>query len=32
VRRVEYDIAAAQQATQAAGLPTILADRLAIGA
>jgi diadenosine tetraphosphatase ApaH/serine/threonine PP2A family protein phosphatase len=32
VFREEYDIAAAQAATQAAGLPTILADRLAIGA
>lgn len=32
VSRVEYDIAAAQAATEAAGLPTVLADRLAIGA
>ncbi|MBT8484244.1 MAG: metallophosphoesterase family protein [Phycisphaerales bacterium] len=32
VHRVEYDVAAAQAATQQAGLPTILADRLAIGA
>jgi len=32
VHRVEYDIAAAQSAAQLAGLPTILADRLAIGA
>ncbi len=32
VHRVEYDVAAAQVATQQAGLPTILADRLAIGA
>jgi predicted phosphodiesterase len=32
VHRVDYDIAAAQAATQAAGLPTILADRLAVGA
>ncbi len=32
VHRVEYDIASAQAATQQAGLPTILADRLAIGA
>jgi predicted phosphodiesterase len=32
VHRVEYDIAAAQAETQRAGLPTILADRLAIGA
>ena len=32
VHRIEYDIAAAQAATQQAGLPTILADRLAIGA
>ena len=32
VVREEYDVAAAQAATQQAGLPTILADRLAIGA
>jgi len=32
IHRVEYDIPAAQAATQEAGLPTILADRLAIGA
>lgn len=32
VHRQEYDILAAQQATQQAGLPTVLADRLAIGA
>jgi len=32
VYREEYDVAAAQAATQQAGLPTILADRLAIGA
>jgi len=32
VHRVEYDIAAAQAATQEAGLPSILAQRLAIGA
>jgi predicted phosphodiesterase len=32
VHRVEYDIASAQIATQRAGLPMILADRLAIGA
>jgi len=32
VHRVEYDVAAAQAATQQTGLPTILADRLAIGA
>ena len=32
VHRAEYDVAAAQAATQRAGLPTILADRLAIGA
>jgi diadenosine tetraphosphatase ApaH/serine/threonine PP2A family protein phosphatase len=32
VHRTEYDVAAAQAATQQAGLPTILADRLAIGA
>jgi predicted phosphodiesterase len=32
VHRVEYDVAAAQSAAQQAGLPTILADRLAIGA
>lgn len=32
VHRVEYDIASAQQATQDAGLPSILAQRLAIGA
>lgn len=32
IRRVEYDIDAAQDATHAAGLPPILADRLALGA
>ncbi len=32
VHRLDYDIAAAQRATQQAGLPTVLADRLAIGA
>lgn len=32
VHRVEYDIDAAQQATHEAGLPPILAERLAIGA
>ncbi len=32
IHREEYDIPAAQAATQEAGLPTILADRLAIGA
>ena len=32
VHRLEYDIVAAQKATQEAGLPTVLADRLAIGA
>ena len=32
VLREDYDVAAAQAATQQAGLPTILADRLAIGA
>jgi len=32
VYREEYDIAAAQAAAQQTGLPTILADRLAIGA
>jgi predicted phosphodiesterase len=32
VHRQEYDIAAAQVATQRAGLPMILADRLALGA
>ena len=32
VHRAEYDIAAAQSATLHAGLPTILADRLAVGA
>jgi predicted phosphodiesterase len=32
VHRTPYDIAAAQAATMQAGLPTILADRLAIGA
>ena len=32
VYREPYDIAAAQAATQQAGLPTILADRLAVGA
>lgn len=32
VHRQEYDIVAAQHATQQAGLPTVLADRLAIGA
>lgn len=32
VHREPYDIAAAQRATQQAGLPTILAERLAIGA
>ncbi|HEX9814367.1 MAG TPA: metallophosphoesterase family protein, partial [Myxococcota bacterium] len=32
VFREEYDIAAAQAATQQAGLPMVLADRLAIGA
>ncbi|MHC4415170.1 MAG: metallophosphoesterase family protein [Planctomycetota bacterium] len=32
VHRIEYDIDAAQLATQQAGLPTVLADRLAIGA
>ena len=32
VHRVAYDIEAAQKATQAAGLPQVLADRLALGA
>ena len=32
VMRIAYDICAAQAATQEAGLPTVLADRLAIGA
>jgi predicted phosphodiesterase len=32
VHREEYDIASAQAATLQAGLPTVLADRLAIGA
>jgi diadenosine tetraphosphatase ApaH/serine/threonine PP2A family protein phosphatase len=32
VFRQEYDVAAAQAATQRAGLPTVLADRLALGA
>jgi predicted phosphodiesterase len=32
VHRQEYDVTAAQHATQQAGLPTVLADRLAIGA
>jgi diadenosine tetraphosphatase ApaH/serine/threonine PP2A family protein phosphatase len=32
VHREEYDVAAAQVATLQAGLPTVLADRLAIGA
>jgi len=32
VHRTEYDIAAAQEATQKAGLPSILAERLSIGA
>ena len=32
VHRQDYDIAAAQRATQKAGLPTVLADRLALGA
>jgi diadenosine tetraphosphatase ApaH/serine/threonine PP2A family protein phosphatase len=32
VHREEYDIDAAQLATVQAGLPTVLADRLAIGA
>jgi len=32
VHREPYDVTAAQRATQLAGLPTILADRLAIGA
>jgi diadenosine tetraphosphatase ApaH/serine/threonine PP2A family protein phosphatase len=32
VHRQAYDIAGAQQATQRAGLPTILAERLALGA
>ena len=32
VHRCVYDICAAQAATQEAGLPTVLADRLAIGA
>lgn len=32
VYRQQYDVAAAQMATQRAGLPTILADRLALGA
>ncbi len=32
VHRQEYDIDAVQAATQEAGLPTVLADRLAIGA
>ena len=32
VHRVEYDIDAAQLATEQAGLPTVLGDRLAIGA
>ncbi|MHC4428532.1 MAG: metallophosphoesterase family protein, partial [Planctomycetota bacterium] len=32
VHRVEYDIDAAQLATQQAGLPLVLAERLSIGA
>jgi predicted phosphodiesterase len=32
VFRQEYDILAAQQASERAGLPTVLADRLAVGA
>ena len=32
VDRVAYDIAAAQAATEAAGLPTVLSERLAVGA
>lgn len=32
VYRQPYDVQAAQQATQRAGLPTVLADRLALGA
>jgi diadenosine tetraphosphatase ApaH/serine/threonine PP2A family protein phosphatase len=32
VHRQEYDICAAQEATRRAGLPTVLAERLAIGA
>ncbi len=32
VHRTAYDIDAAQMATRQAGLPTVLADRLAIGA
>jgi len=32
VHRVDYDVAAAQQDTLRAGLPTVLADRLAVGA
>jgi len=32
VHRTEYDIAAAQEAAQKAGLPTILAERLSMGA
>jgi len=32
VRRVAYDVDAAQAATRRAGLPTILAERLAVGA
>jgi len=32
VFRQEYDVTAAQKATQRAGLPTVLADRLALGA
>lgn len=32
VHRTEYDVAGAQRATQMAGLPTVLADRLALGA
>jgi diadenosine tetraphosphatase ApaH/serine/threonine PP2A family protein phosphatase len=32
VYRQEYDVCAAQEATQRAGLPTVLAERLAVGA
>ena len=32
LHRTEYDIAAAQEATEKAGLPTILAERLSLGA
>ena len=32
VHRTEYDIAAVQRASEAAGLPVVLAERLAVGA